>query len=249
MTTTVVQRSAVRPQAALAVIVGAQLMIGLDTTVVTVALPQIREALSFSAAGLSWVQNGYMLAFGGLLLLGGRVGDLFGRRRTLIVGVSLFTIASFAGGLAYEPWHLVAARVAQGIGAALAGPSTMALIATLFDGPARVRALSIYSAVVGAGGAVGLLLGGLLTDAASWRWVMFVNVPLGACVLMSASRYLPETPRREVRFDFAGAALSTLGAVSLVYGFINAADHGFGDRLTVALFVLAGALFGVFVAV
>ncbi|GAA3237623.1 MFS transporter [Actinocorallia longicatena] len=236
-----------RPQLALAVIVTGYLMVALDTTVVTVALPELQGDLGFSATGLSWVQNGYMLAFGGLLLLGGRIGDLFGRRRTLVAGVGVFTIASLLGGVAMEPWQLVAARSAQGAGAALASPAMLALIVEIFQGPARVRALSMFSAVVGAGAAAGLLLGGFLTDAASWRWVMFINLPIGIVVLAAAPRTLPETPRREVRFDFAGAFLATGSALALVYGFITAADRGWPDAVTLVMFGLAAAGYTLFV--
>jgi EmrB/QacA subfamily drug resistance transporter len=235
------------PDLALAVIVSCQLMIGIDTTVVTVALPHIQAGLHFSTANLSWVQNIYMLTFGGLLLLGGRAGDLFGRRRTLIAGVSLFTVASLLGGLATDGWMLLAARGLQGVGAAVVGPSAMALIATLFEGPARVRALSIFSAVTGAGGATGLLLGGVLTEAASWRWVMFINVPIGLLIIAAAPVFLTETARRTVRFDFAGAFLSTAGSSSLVFAFIQAADHGWGDGTSMGAFVAALVLLTGFV--
>jgi EmrB/QacA subfamily drug resistance transporter len=238
-----------RPQLALFVIVAAYLMIGIDTTVVTVALPHVQTDLGFTATGLSWVQNGYMLAFGGLLLLGGRIGDLFGRRRTLITGLSVFTLASLVGGVAAEPWQLVTARVLQGLGAALASPAMLALIAEIFQGQARVRALSIFSSIIGIGSSVGLLLGGVLTEAASWRWVMFINLPIGVFVLVVAPRFLPETPRREVKFDFAGAFLATFSSLALVYGFISAADRGWDTALTLASFAASAVGYTLFVLV
>src|SRR5690348_2135008 len=172
------------PALSLAVIVTCQLMLTLDVTVVNIALPTIQRALHFSATNLSWVLNAYTLCFGGLLLLGGRAGDILGRRRVFMAGLSLFTGASLLGGLAPTAGWLLAARAAQGIGAALAGPSALALIATTFpEGPPRTRALGVYSAVASAGASLGLILGGLLTAGASWRWVMFINVPIGLAVV------------------------------------------------------------------
>ncbi|MFC4585061.1 MFS transporter [Sphaerisporangium corydalis] len=234
----------------LAVMVTSQLMIALDSTVVTIALPSIRADLGFSATALSWVQNAYMLAFGGLLLLGGRAGDILGRRRVFVAGVSLFTLASLLGGFAVGPWWLLVSRTLQGVGAAVAAPSVLALIATTFsDGQARARALSVYSAVSGAGATVGLLAGGLLTDAASWRWAFFVNIPIGGAVLLLAPRIVPETERHEGRFDLAGALASTAGMTALVYAFISVAENGWGDALTLAAFAAALVALVVFVLV
>lgn len=175
------------PGITLALIATAYLMVGLDATVVNIALPKIQGALGFSSVGLSWVVNSYTLAFGGLLLLGGRLGDILGRRRMLVAGTALFTIASLAGGFANSPGLLVAARIGQGVGAAMASPNTLALIATNFEeGAPRNRALAVYSATAGAGASVGLILGGVLTDWVSWRAVMFVNVPLGLAVVLGA---------------------------------------------------------------
>ena len=203
---------AVNPTAVLAIILATYLMIVLDVSVVIAALPKIETTLDFSPTTLSWVQNAYTLTFGGLLLLGARAGDILGRRRMLVTGVGLFTIASFAGGLAPSAAWLLAARAVQGVGAAIAAPSTLALLTTTFrEGHARTRAIAYYSAVAGGGGSVGLVLGGMLTDWLSWRWGLFINVPVGLAVILLAPRYLPETERRSGRFDFTGAVTSTLG--------------------------------------
>jgi EmrB/QacA subfamily drug resistance transporter len=220
----------------------------LDATVMNVALPRIRADLGFSAAGLSWVMNAYTLVFGGLLLLGGRLGDLFGRRRVFLAGVGVFTVASLAGGLADSAWLLVAARIVQGIGAAAAGPSTIALITSTFTEPrARMRALSLFSAMASSGFAVGLILGGLLTEWLTWRAVMFINVPFGLVVLAFGARYIVEPERHPARLDVTGAALATLGVGSLVYGFIRAAEVGWGDTFAVWPVVVAVVLLAGFV--
>jgi len=238
-----------RPGVMLAVIVGCQMMIVLDTSVVTIALPQVRDGLDLSTGGLAWIQNSYMLAFGGLLLLGGRVGDVFGRRRTFATGIVAFTVASLLGGFATSGWFLLAARAVQGAAAAVAAPSAMALIATNFQGPARVRALSVFSAVSGAGSAIGMLVGGVLTEAGSWRWVFFVNVPVGIVLVLLAPRVLTETEPRPGRFDVGGALASTLGMTALVYGLIQAGSDGWSDRPALAAFVAAAVLLGLFVAI
>jgi len=182
---------------ALAVIGTAQLMVVLDASIVNVALPSIQRALHFSGANLEWVVNAYTLAFGGLLLLGGRIGDLFGKRRMFVIGVGLFSVASLLGGLATDEAWLIAARAIQGIGGAIASPTALALVAATFsEGPERNRAMGVYSAMSGAGGAIGVLLGGVLTNSFSWRWVLFVNVPIGAAVVLLAPRVLPETDRQ-----------------------------------------------------
>ncbi|HEY7947432.1 MAG TPA: MFS transporter [Acidimicrobiales bacterium] len=231
----------------LPIILATYLMIILDATIVITALPRIHRALGFSSTGLSWVQNAYTLTFGGLLLLGARAGDILGRRRVFVAGIALFTVASLAGGLARSAAWLLAARAVQGIGAAIAAPSTLALLQISFpEGPQRARAIGAYSAVAGAGGSVGLVLGGMLTSWVSWRWGLFINVPLGAALVFLAPRYLPESERRHGRFDLAGAATSTLGMSSLVYGFVRAASAGWGNRGTVAAFVAGAALLGAF---
>src|SRR5690348_16795968 len=181
------------------VLVG-QLMLVLDATIVNVALPHIATDLHFGSASLSWVLNAYSLAFGGLLLLGGRLGDVLGRRRVFMTGLGLFTVASLAGGLAQSPWELVTSRAFQGVGAALSAPSVLALIATNAPNEgARNRALAAFSIISSGGAAIGLLLGGMLTSLVSWRWTMFVNVPIGLAVLLLVPGLVNETPPRHGR--------------------------------------------------
>ncbi|MDI2125716.1 MFS transporter [Yinghuangia seranimata] len=241
-----------RPGLALAVITGSMLLIGIDVTVVNLALPDMSAALDLSPTASSWVLNAYTLVFGGLLLLGGRLGDVFGRRRMFVAGVAVFTLASLLAGLAPWAWALLAARALQGVGGAFVGPSTMALIVSTFDGPARARAISWYSAVLGAGASVGLVLGGVLTDLASWRWVFLVNVPLGALLIALTPRVVAEPPRPERSgarpgFDAAGALTGTLGIGSLVYACIRAASDGWHDTRTAAALVVAVVLLASFV--
>ena len=198
---------------ALLVIATAQLMVVLDATVVNVALPHIQTALGFSGSGLEWVVNAYALALGGLLLLGGRAGDLLGRRRMFVTGLLLFSAASLAGGLATSQAWLLAARAVQGAGGAIVAPTALALIATTFpEGPPRNRAMGVYAAMSVAGGAVGLIAGGLLVTYASWRWVLFVNVPIGIAAALAALAVLPGTARRPGRFDLPGAITGTGGS-------------------------------------
>ncbi len=236
--------------AALAVITACQLMLVVDATIVNVALPSIQRGLHFSPPGLSWVVNAYTLAFGGLLPLGGRAGDILGRRTVFIAGTVVFALASLAGGLATSPGWLLAARAAQGAGAAFAGPGSLSLIATTFEeGPRRVRALAISSMVTSAGMVAGLVLGGVLTAWASWRWVLFVNVPVGAAIALLAPLYVAASERLPGRFDLAGALTSTLGSSLLVYAFIRAARDGWGDGTGLAAFALALLLLTAFVLV
>jgi EmrB/QacA subfamily drug resistance transporter len=225
-------------------------MVVLDGTVVYVALPKIQAELGFTPTGLSWVVNLYTLAFGGLLLLGGRAGALLGQRRVFVAGIALFGVASLAGGLATAEWALLAARTAQGIGAALAAPSALALIPANFaEGPARTRAIGVYTAVAASGAALGLILGGVLSDWASWRWVLFINVPIAVAVVLVAPGSVRETPRLPGRLDLAGALTSTGGMVALVYGLIRASTEGWGDPFVLASFVVALVLLGSFVMV
>jgi EmrB/QacA subfamily drug resistance transporter len=232
----------------LLVIATCQLMVVLDATVVNIALPKIQPALHFSATGLSWVFNAYTLAFGGLLLVGSRLGDLYGRRRMFMVGLALFTVASLLGGFAPDSAWLLVTRVAQGVGAAIASPSALALIASSFpEGAERRRALGVFSGVSAAGGSIGLILGGLLTEYVSWRWVLFVNVPIGAALVILAPRTIRETPRNQVRLDVAGALSATLGAGLLVYGLVRAASAGWGDPITLGSLLLAAVVMAVFV--
>src|ERR1700736_3765196 len=209
---------------ALVVIASAQLMVVLDATIVNVALPHVQRALGFSGSGLEWVVNAYAVTFGGLLLLGGRAGARLGRRGVFVAGLLLFSAASFLGGFATSQWWLLTARAVQGAGGAVIAPTALSLITTNFpEGESRNRALGVYSAMAGGGGAVGLLLGGLLTTYVSWRWVLFVNVPIGLAVAAAAPRVLTESPRRPGRIDVAGAVTGTGGVALLVYGLSKAA--------------------------
>ncbi|WP_198664506.1 MFS transporter [Jiangella endophytica] len=239
-----------RPGLALTALLTCQLMIILDATVMNVALPRIRDDLGFSATGLSWVMNSYTLVFGGLLLLGGRAGDLLGRRRLLIAGVTVFTVASLAGGFADSSATLVAARVVQGLGAAMAGPSTLALLVTTFsEQRARMRALALFSGMASAGFALGLILGGVLTEWLSWRSVLFINVPLGALIVALAVRHVREPARHPARLDLLGAATGSAGIAALVYGFIRAASDGWRDGYTAGSLVAGVLLLVTFVVV
>ena len=237
---------------ALVVIAAAQLMVMLDLTIVNIALPSIQRELGFSNANLTWVIDAYVLVFGGLLLLGGRAGDLFGRRRMFVVGIALFAGASLLGGLATNEAWLIAARALQGAGAAVASPTALALVATTFDeGAERNRAMAVYAGMSAAGGALGLLLGGILVDVASWRWVLFVNVPIGAVVLALAPVALPSgRPAAGVRrrLDVAGALTVSGGMASLVYGLVRASDRGWSSTGTIAAFAVAAVLLAAFVA-
>jgi EmrB/QacA subfamily drug resistance transporter len=233
---------------ALVVICVAQLMVVLDASIVNVALPSIQRALHFSSANLIWVINGYTLAFGGLLLLGGRTGDLFGRRRMFIIGLGIFTVASLLGGMATTEGWLIGARVIQGVGGAIAAPTALALIASTFaEGPPRNRAMGVYAGMSGAGAAIGVLLGGLLTSALGWRWVLFVNVPIGLAVMLAAPRVLAETETRRGRLDLPGALTSTAGMTLLVYGLIHAATTSWGNPWTIVSLVVGAVLLGLFV--
>ena len=240
---------------ALLVIATAQLMVVLDATIVNVALPHIQRALGFSGSGLEWVVNAYALTFGGLMLLGGRAGDLLGRRRMFLAGLLLFSAASLAGGFATSQGWLLASRAVQGAGAALVAPAALALIATTFPaGPPRNRAMGVYAAMSVAGGAVGLITGGLLTTYASWRWVLFVNVPIGLAAALAAPRVLRESPRQRGRFDLPGAITGTGGIATLVYGLSNAATSPdgtshWGDPKVVASLAASAVLLAAFAVI
>jgi EmrB/QacA subfamily drug resistance transporter len=238
------------PSVVLAVILTAQLMVVLDATIVNVALPHIQRSLHFSSSSLSWVLNAYVLTFGGLLLLGARSGDLLGRRRTFMAGIALFSLSSLLGGFATSSAMLLAARALQGVGGALAAPAALALLTTIFrEGPARVRAIGLFTTVSAAGGAMGLVAGGLLTEWTSWRWVMFVNVPIGLAVLLIGGAVLTETERRHGRFDLTGAITSTGGATALVFGLVEAGSHGWGAPVTLGSLAAGLALLGLFVRI
>ncbi|WP_412540809.1 MFS transporter [Longispora sp. K20-0274] len=238
------------PGIALAVITSAQLMIVLDATIVNIALPQIQKALGFSSTDLSWVLNAYTLTFGGLLLLGGRAGDILGRRRVFIFGIVLFSVASLLGGLAQSAEWLLLARALQGVGGAIASPTALSLVTTNFEeGPERNRAFGVFAAVSGAGAAIGLIAGGMLTSWLSWRWTLFVNVPIGIVLVLLTPRYIKESERHPGRFDIAGAVASTAGMSLLVYGFIRAADKGWSDTGTLLSFAGAVVLLAAFVLI
>jgi EmrB/QacA subfamily drug resistance transporter len=240
---------------ALFVIATAQLMIVLDATIVYVALPHIQAALGFSGSGLEWVANAYALTFGGLLLLGGRAGDLLGRRRMFIIGLLLFSAASLAGGLATSPTWLLAARAVQGAGGAIVAPTALALIATTFpEGPPRSRAMGVYAVMSVAGSSVGLLAGGLLVAYADWRWVLFVNVPIGIAVALAGRFVLaPGAARRPGSggLDLPGTITGTAGVAALVYGLSNAATSPdgtshWGDAKVVAALAASAVLLAAF---
>lgn len=241
----------IHPNLALTVIAAAQLMVVLDATIVNIALPSIHRALQFSPTGLSWVLNAYTLVFGGLLLLGGRTGDLFGRRRMFMIGVLLFALASLAGGFAQDKGWLLAMRALQGVGGAIASPTALSLVTTTFaQGPARNRAFGVYAAVSGAGAALGLILGGVLTDLLSWRWVLFVNAPIGIALAIAAPYVIAETERRKAgALDVPGAVTSTGGMAALVYGFIHAATYTWGSTTTILSFAVAAVLLTSFVVI
>jgi EmrB/QacA subfamily drug resistance transporter len=234
----------------LAVILTAQMMVVLDATIVNVALPHIQRSLNFSSSSLSWVLNAYVLTFGGLLLLGARAGDLLGRRRTFLAGIALFSLSSLAGGFATDSWMLLTARAVQGVGGALAAPAALALLTTIFaEGTERVRAIGLFTTVSAAGGATGLVAGGLLTQWASWRWVMFVNVPIGLAVIVVGLLVLTETARRHGRFDLAGALTSTIGMTAVVLGLVEAGNSGWSAPITILSLTAGVILLGAFVRI
>ncbi|WP_285440347.1 MFS transporter [Streptomyces sp. Caat 7-52] len=220
---------------ALAILCAGQLMVILDGTIVNVALPSIQESLGFSSSSLGWVVNAYLIPFGGLLLLSGRIGDLFGRKQVFVGGLALFTAASMLCGLAQSPAMLLVARFAQGAGGAVTSSVTLAMIVTMFTEPGeRAKAIGVYSFVQSAGGTLGLLLGGVLTQATSWHWIFFVNVPIGVAAVVLARRILAaeRTGSRGRSTDAPGAVLITAALMLAVYTIVEAADHGFGSART-----------------
>jgi EmrB/QacA subfamily drug resistance transporter len=237
-------------RAVLAIVLSSYLMIVLDISIVITALPKLRTGLGFTAVGLSWVQNAYTLAFGGLLLLGARAGDILGRRRMLVAGLGLFTLASLAIGLAQSAAWLLAARAVQGVGAAILAPSTLALLSVHFaEGPERTRALAWYAAAAGVGASIGLVLGGVFAGWLSWRVGFFINVPLGLALIVATLRTVRETPPRPGTFDAAGALTSTAGMTLLVYGIVRSASSGWHDTGTLAACATGIVLLGAFVAI
>ncbi|MFJ5692831.1 MFS transporter [Arthrobacter sp. NPDC093125] len=230
----------------LLVIAATQMMLVLDDSIVNIALPSIQRELGVEALHLPWVVNAYILAFGALLLLGGRIGDLWGRRRTLQLGLAIFVVASLAGGLGQNTEMLIIARAAQGLGAAIAAPNALALISTAFpDRKMRDMALSLYGAMSALGIVIGLLLGGVLTDTLGWRWVFFINIPIGLFVLLG-SRSLPATSGHQGQLGILGAVLGTGGMVALVYAITRLGEAGFTDPVALVLFGAAAVLLLVF---
>ena len=227
----------------------AQFMVVLDVTIVNVALPSIQRGLHFSASNLQWVVNGYTLVFGGFLMLGGRAADLIGRRRLFVAGVALFSAASLLNALAQTSGMLIAGRALQGLGAALVSPAALSIITTTFtENEERTRALGVWSAIAAGGGAVGLMLGGALTDLASWQWIFIVNAPVGAIALALAMRFVPESRAEgsQRSFDLAGATTVTGGLVVLVYAIVKAQAYGWGSARTIGLMGAGLALLIVF---
>ena len=230
---------------ALALVCVAFFMTILDVSIVNVALPSIARDLDFSQQNLQWVITAYAIAFGGFLLLGGRAADLLGRRRVFIVGVALFTLASLVCGLAQSDGMLIASRAVQGLGGAIISPAALSIVMTSFDeGPERNKALGVWGALGGSGAAVGVLAGGILTEYLSWRWIFFVNVPVGAIVLLLTPRIVPESRRDDTgrRYDALGAVLVSAGLALFVYAISRAPNVGWGSARTILLLILSGAL-------
>jgi EmrB/QacA subfamily drug resistance transporter len=227
----------------------AQFMVVLDATIVNVALPSIQTGLHFSTSSLPWVVNAYTLIFGGFLLLGGRAADLVGRRRLFAAGIVLFSVASLLNGLAQSPAMLIVGRGLQGLGGALLSPAALSIITTTFTATdERTRALGVWSAIAAGGGAVGLLLGGVLTDLASWQWIFFVNVPVGIVALLLTFRFVPES-RSDLAhrtFDLLGAATVTGGLVMVVFAIVKSHAYGWGSPRTLGLLAIGAALLAVF---
>ena len=243
---------ATNPWLVLVLVCFAQFMVVLDATIVNVALPSIQRDLDIAPADLQWIINSYTLVFGGFLLLGGRAGDLLGRKRLFLAGVTVFTFASLLNGLAQSSEMLIAARALQGLGGALVSPAALSIITTTFkDGPDRTKALGVWSAIAAGGAAVGLLLGGILTDLLSWEWIFFVNVPVGIAAFVLSARYVPESraSKRPDGFDLAGATSVTAGLVVLVYAIVKSEEKGWGSAHTLGLGALAIALLTAFVLI
>jgi EmrB/QacA subfamily drug resistance transporter len=249
---TVRPASRVDPNAVLALVAVAQFMVILDASVVNVALPTIKRDVGFSEQSLSWVLNAYTLVFGGFLLLGGRLADRLGRRRLFVAGIALFSAASLVCGVSQSEAMLLTARGAQGLGGAMVSPAALSIILTTFaEGPDRNRALAVWGAIAGAGGAVGLLLGGVLVEVLSWRWVFFINVPIGAVVLALAPRIIPES-RAEAPgsgYDAEGAIAITLGTIALVFTLIKADSWGWGSARTLGGLAISAIIIGAFLLI
>jgi EmrB/QacA subfamily drug resistance transporter len=242
----------VNPWLVLVLVCMAQFMVILDATIVNVALPSIQADLEMSDADLQWIVNAYTLVFGGFLLLGGRAGDLIGRKKVFLAGVVLFSVASLLNGLAPSSEFLILARGLQGLGGALIAPAALSIITTTFEeGPARAKAMSVWAAIAVGGAAAGLLLGGILVDAFSWPWIFFVNVPVGIAVFVAALRYVPESKdaRSHKAFDVAGAITVTTGLLLLVYAIVKANEKGWMSLHTLGFGVLALLLLAAFLVI
>jgi len=245
-------RRETNPWVVLVLICLAQFMVVLDATIVNVALPSIQKDLNLSEGNLQWIVNAYTLVFGGFLLLGGRAGDLIGRKRIFLVGLVIFTTASLLDGLASSEAMLIGARALQGLGAALVSPAALSIIATTFaEGRERARALGVWAAIAIGGSAVGLVLGGFLTQYLSWPWIFFVNVPVGIATFVLSLRLIPESRDEDAHrsFDIAGAVTVTGGLMALVYAIVDAQSAGWGSAKTIGFFVLAGVLLAGFVVI
>jgi EmrB/QacA subfamily drug resistance transporter len=242
-------RGSVNPWLVLVLICVAQFMVVLDATIVNVALPSIQTDLGLSEANLQWIINAYTLVFGGFLLLGGRAGDLLGRKRVFLIGLVIFTAASLLNGLAVNSGMLIGFRAVQGLGAALISPAALSIISTTFaEGKERAQALGVWAAIAIGGSAVGLVLGGWLTQSFSWRWIFFVNVPVGIAAFFLSLRLVPESRDEELHrsFDIAGAATATGGLMALVYAMVSADSSGWGSTKVISFFVLAAVLLTAF---
>ncbi|RZL80484.1 MAG: MFS transporter [Rhodococcus sp. (in: high G+C Gram-positive bacteria)] len=236
------------PTAILAIILISYFMILLDNSIIFTGLPNIQAELGYSATGLSWVQDAYTLVFGGLLLLGARLGDLFGRRRVFVAGLAVFAASSFLVGAAATDWWLIAARALQGVGAAVVAPASLSLLTASFPaGRERTRAVAWYGAAAGIGASIGLVIGGALADWVSWRAGFFINVPIGIAMIVLAPRFLPETEPRTGRFDITGAVCATLGMATLVFGIVNTADAGWGAPVTLVTLAVGALLLALLV--
>jgi EmrB/QacA subfamily drug resistance transporter len=245
-------RHSTNPWVVLVIICLAQFMVVLDATIVNVALPHIQTSLGFTEASLQWVINAYTLVFAGFLLLGGRAGDLLGRKRLFLVGLVVFTAASLLDGISTSSGELIGFRALQGLGAALISPAALSIISTTFaEGKERARALGVWAAIAIGGSAVGLVLGGALTQSFSWRWIFFVNVPVGILTFLAATRLVPESKDEHVHkgYDLAGAVTVTGGLMALVYGLVNSASHGWGSTTTIVSFIGAVVLLSAFVVI
>src|SRR4051794_26570423 len=237
---------------ALYVLCLASLMIVLDATIVNVALPSIRKDLGFSQTSLAWVVNAYLLTYGGCLLLGGRLGDLFGHRRLFLIGISLFTLASLVCGLSTSQELLLGARAVQGVGGAIASAVSLSLLMTLFTEPAdRAKAMGVFGFVASGGGSIGVLLGGVLTDVLNWHWIFLVNLPIGVAVIVVSARLLPAAPpfAHGLRLDVAGAITVTCALMLAVYAIVNGNQKGWTSAQTLGLLAVAAAVFGIFLLI